>query len=208
VLYFLAENLAQREAEFAGRLASAGVAKAKEEVAASIRRAFWYAAQADKYDGAVHHTKTAHVTLAMPEAYGVMGVACPTDAPLLGFLSLVLPAIAMGNTVVAIPSQNMPLAATDLYQVLETSDVPGGVVNIVTGDREELTKTLAEHDDVAAMWYCGSAEGAKAVEAMSAGNLKVTWAVAGRDWLGPDGQGREFLRRATQVKNIWVPYGE
>jgi aldehyde dehydrogenase (NAD+) len=208
VLYFLAENLAQREAEFAARLTSAGVARAREEVAASIRRAFWYAAQADKYDGAVHHTKTAHVTLAMPEAYGVMGIACPTDAPLLGCLSLVLPAIAMGNTVVAIPSQNMPLAATDLYQVLETSDVPGGVVNIVTGDREELTKTLAEHDDVAAMWYCGSAGGAKAVEAMSAGNLKVTWTVANRDWLGPDGQGREFLRRATQVKNIWVPYGE
>ncbi len=114
----------------------------------------------------------------------------------------------MGNTVVAVPSQNMPLAATDLYQVLETSDVPGGVVNIVTGAREELVKTLAEHDDVAAMWYCGSAEGAKAAEGMSAGNLKVTWCPPNRDWLGAEGQGREFLRRATQVKNIWVPYGE
>jgi aldehyde dehydrogenase (NAD+) len=86
--------------------------------------------------------------------------------------------------------------------------VPGGVVNIVTGAREELTRTLAEHDDVAAMWYCGSAEGAKAVEGMSAGNLKVTWTLPNRDWLSGDGQGREFLRRATQVKNIWVPYGE
>ena len=137
-----------------------------------------------------------------------MGIACPTDAPLLGFVSLVLPAIAMGNSVVAIPSQNMPLAATDLYQVLETSDAPGGVVNIVTGARGELVKTLAEHDDVAAMWYCGSAEGRSAVEAMSAGNLKVTWCPPNRDWLGGEGQGREFLRRATQVKNIWVPYGE
>ncbi len=208
VLYYIAENLSQREGEFAVRLKEAGVARAAEEVTISIRRAFWYAAQADKYDGAVHSTKSSHVTLAMPEPYGVMGVACPTDAPLLGFLSLVLPAIAMGNTVVAVPSQNMPLAATDLYQVLETSDVPGGVVNIVTGAREELVKTLAEHDDVAAMWYCGSAEGAKAVEAMSAGNLKVTWCPPNRDWLGGEGQGREFLRRATQVKNIWVPYGE
>jgi aldehyde dehydrogenase (NAD+) len=156
----------------------------------------------------VHSTKSAHVTLAMPEPYGVMGIACPTDAPLLGFVSLVLPAIAMGNSVVAIPSQNMPLAATDLYQVLETSDLPGGVVNIVTGAREELVKTLAEHDDVAAVWYCGTPEGAKAVEGQSAGNLKVTWSVANRDWLGAGGQGREFLRRATQVKNIWVPYGE
>ena len=144
----------------------------------------------------------------MPEPYGVMGIACPTDAPLLGFLSLVLPAIAMGNRVVAIPSQNLPLAATDLYQVFETSDLPGGVVNIVTGVRDELAKTLAGHDDVAAMWYCGAPEGAKMVEAESAGNLKVTWTLPNRDWFGPDGQGRGFLTRATQIKNIWVPYGE
>ncbi|MBY0395237.1 MAG: aldehyde dehydrogenase family protein, partial [Thermoleophilia bacterium] len=208
VLYYLAENLSQREAEFAARLREAGVPKAGEEVAASIRRAFWYAAQADKFDGAVHATKTAHVTLAMPEPYGVVGIACPTDAPLLGFLSLVLPAIAMGNRVIAVPSQNMPLAATDLYQVLETSDVPGGVVNIVTGAREELVKTLADHDDVAALWYCGTRDGAAAAEAASAGNLKVTWTLPNRDWLSRDGQGAEFLRRATQVKNIWVPYGE
>jgi aldehyde dehydrogenase (NAD+) len=208
VLYYLAENLSQREAEFAARLKDAGVPRAGEEVATAIRRAFWYAAQADKFDGAVHATKTAHVTLAMNEPFGVMGIACPNDAPLLGFLSLVLPAIAMGNTVVAVPSQAMPLAATDLYQVLETSDLPGGVVNIVTGAREELLKTLADHDDVAALWYCGTAEGAKAAEAASAGNLKVTWCPANRDWLGGGGQGRDFLAHAVQVKNIWVPYGE
>ncbi|GAB4384451.1 aldehyde dehydrogenase family protein [Albidovulum sp.] len=208
VLYYLAENLSARAAEFAERLRAAGSRKPAEEVATAIRRAFWYAAQADKFDGAVHSTKSAHVTLAMPEPFGVMGIACPDDAPLLGFVSLVLPAIAMGNRVVAIPSQSMPLAATDLYQVLDTSDLPGGVVNIVTGIRDELARTLAAHDDVAAMWYCGSAEGARMVEAESAGNLKVTWTPANRDWLGPEGQGREFLLRATQVKNIWVPYGE
>ncbi len=208
VLYYLAENLAAREAEFAARLKAAGSPKPDEEVATAIRRAFWYAAQADKFDGAVHSTKTAMVTLAMPEPYGVMGIACPTDAPLLGFLSLVLPAIAMGNRVVAIPSQNMPLAATDLYQVFDTSDLPGGVVNIITGARDELAKTLAGHDDVAAMWYCGPAEGARMVETESAGNLKATCILPNRDWLGPEGQGRSFLTRATQVKNIWVPYGE
>ncbi|MCB2135085.1 MAG: aldehyde dehydrogenase family protein, partial [Rhodobacteraceae bacterium] len=208
VLYYLAENLSAREAEFAARLKSAGIAKAAEEVATAIRRAFYYAAQADKFDGAVHSTKSAHVTLAMPEPFGVMGVACPNDAPLLGFLSLVLPAIAMGNRVVAIPAETMPLAATDLYQVFDTSDLPGGVVNIVTGGRDELAKTLAQHDDVAAMWYCGSASGTSMVEAESAGNLKVTWTMANCDWHGADGQGREFLLRATQVKNIWVPYGE
>jgi len=208
VLYYLAENLAAREAEFAARLKAAGSPKPEEEVATAIRRAFWYAAQADKFDGAVHSTKTAMVTLAMPEPYGVMGIACPTDAPLLGFLSLVLPAIAMGNRVVAIPSQNMPLAATDLYQVFDTSDLPGGVVNIITGARDELAQTLAGHDDVAAMWYCGPAEGARMVETESAGNLKATCILPNRDWLGPEGQGRSFLTRATQVKNIWVPYGE
>jgi len=208
VLYYIGENLSARAREFTERLTSAGVPKPDAEVEAAIRRAFYYAAQADKFDGAVHATKSAHVTLAMPEPYGVMGIACPTDAPLLGFLSLVLPAIAMGNRVVALPSQNMPLAATDLYQVFDTSDLPAGVVNIVTGARDELAKTLAGHDDVAALWYCGSAEGARMAQTESAGNLKVTWIVQNRDWTGPDGQGRPFLTRATQVKNIWVPYGE
>ena len=210
VLYYIGENLSARAAEFAARLRQAGAsaAAAAAEVEGAVRRCFYYAAQADKFDGAVHATKLAHVTLAMPEPFGVMGIACPNGAPLLGFLSLVLPAIAMGNRVVALPSQNQPLAVTDLYQVFDTSDLPGGVVNIVTGVRDELARVLADHDDVAAVWYAGSVAGAAMVEKASAGNLKVTWAVASRDWAGADGQGREFLRRATQVKNIWVPYGE
>ncbi|MEO0989841.1 MAG: aldehyde dehydrogenase family protein [Pseudomonadota bacterium] len=212
VLYYLAENLAAREAEFADRLRSFGIRKpqAEAEVAAAIQRAFYYAAWSDKFDGMVHQTKSNHVTLAMNEPLGVIGIACPTAAPLAGFLSLVLPAIAMGNAVVAVPSQSMPLAATDLYQVLETSDVPAGVVNIVTGPRDELAKVLAEHDDVAAMWYFGTAEGAEMVETASAGNLKQTWVEDGaaRDWTSSAGASDMFLRRATQVKNIWVPYGE
>ncbi|MGL4310360.1 MAG: aldehyde dehydrogenase family protein [Paracoccaceae bacterium] len=210
VLYYVGENLSARAAEFAARLTDMGARKsdALNEVDLSIRRCFYYAAQADKFDGAVHSTKSAHVTLAMPEPWGVMGVACPNTAPLLGFVSLVLPAIAMGNRVVVVPAQNMPLAATDLYQVFDTSDLPGGVVNIVTGPREDLVKTLADHDDVAALWYAGSAEGTQGMEAASAGNLKATWAVPSRDWASTAGQGRDFLLRATQVKNIWVPYGE
>ncbi len=212
VLYYLGENLSARAAEFAERLASFGSEgkDAQTEVETAIRRCFWYAAQADKFDGAVHQTKSAHVTLAMPEPLGVMGVVCPTVRPLLGFVSLVLPAIAMGNSVVAVPSQAHPLAATDFYQVLETSDVPGGVVNIVTGPRDDLAKTLAQHDGVAGMWYVGGGEGAAMVERESAGNLKQTWVEAdgARDWTGREGYGRGFLHRATQVKNIWVPYGE
>ena len=212
VLYYLAENLSARAPEFAARLASFGASskQAEAEVETAIRRCFWYAAQADKFDGAVHQTKSAHVTLAMPEPLGVMGLICPTCAPLLGFISLVLPAIAMGNSVVAVPSQTHPLAATDLYQVLETSDIPAGVVNIVPGPRDELAKTLAQHDGVAGIWYVGGATGAAMVEAESAGNLKQTWTEAdgARDWSGSTGHGRGFLHRATQVKNVWVPYGE
>jgi aldehyde dehydrogenase (NAD+) len=168
---------------------------------------FFYAGFADKYDGAVHATQKRFVTLAMNEPWGVIGLVCPDEAPLLAFISLVAPAIAMGNTVVVAPSAAHPLAATDFYSVLDTSDVPAGVVNIVTGEADALAKTLAEHDGVDAIWHAGSTEGAKAVEAASAGNLKATWTLgAGVDWRGA--QGREFLRRATQVKNIWTPYGE
>ncbi len=214
VLYFVGENLDARREEFADLLvASTGVAAkaAAAEFEASLRRVFWYAAQADKYDGAVHATKSRHVTLAMNEAFGAMGVICPDEMPLLSFVSLVMPAVAMGNCVVAVPSQRHPLIATNLYQVFDTSDVPDGVINIVTGERETLAKTLAEHDDIAAVWYVGSKEGSTAVIAGSCGNLKSTWVNYGRqrDWLDlQQGQGREYLRRACQVKNIWVPYGE
>ncbi len=213
VLYYIAENLSARAAEFASRLKSLGQTQkqADIEVEASLRRIFWYAAQADKYDGRVHATKSRHVTLAMNEPYGTMGILCPDEMPLLGFVSLVMPAIAMGNRVIAVPAPRQPLAATDFYQVFDTSDLPGGVVNIVTGERDELAKTLAEHDDVSALWYFGSASGSALVEKASAGNLKPTWVSNGkrRNWLDrQQGQGQEYVRRAIQVKNIWIPYGE
>ena len=213
VLYYLAENLAARTGEFARRVASltGDEGGAADEVEATIRRLYTYAAWADKWDGDVHHTPVRMVTIAMREPIGVVGVACPDEAPLLGFVSLVAPAIAMGNTVVAVPSERWPLAATDFYQVLDTSDVPGGVVNIVTGKRDELAQTLAAHDDVDSMWYFGGAEGSEMVERLSAGTMKRTWVGYGRrrDWLDPEqGEGAEFLREATHVKNIWVPYGE
>src|ERR1019366_3899289 len=118
------------------------------EVDASISRLFTYAAWADKWDGAVHSVPIRGVALAMNESIGAIGVACPEEFPLLGFISLVAPAIAAGNTVVVIPSEAHPLAAIDFYSVLETSDVPAGVINIVTGAKEALSKVLAEHDDV------------------------------------------------------------
>ena len=210
ILYYVAENLAARADEFAARLRALTGRDGATEVHATIERLFTYAAWADKWDGQVHQTPIRGVTLAMNEPIGVMGIVSGLDAPLLGFVSLVAPAIATGNTVVAVPSEAHPLVVTDLYQVLETSDVPAGVVNIVTGRRDELAKVLADHDDVDAIWYTGSADGVELCELASAGNMKQTWCESvARDWYAKaQAEGREFLRRATQVKNIWIPYGE
>ena len=209
VLYYIAENLAVRAGELASRIASMTGGDGAREVEASLARLFTYAAWADKYDGAVHDPSIRGVALAMHEPMGVIGIAAPEEAPLLGFISLVAPAIAMGNTVVAIPSERASLAATDLYSVLETSDVPDGVVNIVTGPKDVLAMTLAEHDDVNALWYCGSADGAAAVERASASNMKRTMIESrALDWFHARAEGPVFLREATQVKNIWIPYGE
>ena len=212
VLFYVAENLSARAREFEGRLSrmtGASADDAAREVETSIRRTFFYAAWADKYDGRVHSTRSRHVTLALNEPFGVMGLVCPDEMPLLALMSLLMPILAMGNRAVVVPSQVHPLSATDLYQVLDTSDVPAGVVSIVTGERDGLAKTLAEHDDVAALWYAGPSEGVAAVEKASAGNLKPTWTLGTRDWHDArSAQGREYLRRATQVKNVWVPYGE
>ena len=213
VLYYIAENLAARSEELSGRLALShnDQASASREVELTIERLYTYAAWADKYDGRVHHTPYRNVTLAMPEPIGVLGVICPDIWPLLGFVSTVFPAVAMGNTVVAVPSPTAPLAAIDLYQIFDTSDVPGGVVNIVTGSSEELARVLAAHDDVDGIWYFGDAEVSAEVERLSTGNMKRTWVDLGkaRDWSeAQQASGEEFLEQATQVKNIWIPYGE
>src|SRR5256714_8869183 len=188
ILFYMAENLAVREEEFARRIVQQtgrSSADAANEVETTISRLFSYAAWADKYEGVVHRPPLRGVVLAMHEPIGVIGMACPDEYPLLGFISLVAPAIAMGNTVVVIPSQESPLSATDCYQVFETSDLPAGVVNIVTGQRDALSAVLTEHDDIDAMWYYGSAEGSKNVELASAGNMKRTWVNYGhaRNWL-------------------------
>jgi len=181
VLFYVAENLSQRREEMAGRLSAVvGKKQAQAEVSLGIERIFSYAAWADKYDGAVHNPPFRNVALAMKEPIGTVGVVCPAGVPLLGFLSLVMPAISAGNTVVAIPSEKYPLIAGDLYQVFETSDLPDGVVNIVTGRAAELMKTLAEHDDVDSIWCFTDEAGAAAVKTLSVGNLKQVFTNEGR----------------------------
>ena len=211
IIYYIAENLSARADEFANRLNQmSGKNGGRSEVEASISRLFTYGAWADKYDGLVHGVPIRGVALAMKEPVGVIGAICPDEAPLLGLISTMAPAIAMGNTCVLIASQVAPLAATDFYQVLETSDVPAGVVNILTGEHAAMAKTMAGHMDMDALWSFSSTDLSQQIEHASASNLKRTWVNNGRsrDWFSTAGEGREFLAHATEIKNIWVPYGE
>ncbi len=212
VLYYCAENLSLRRSDIIQRLAKVvGEEQATKEVDLGVERIFSYAAWADKFDGAVHNPPFRNIAIAMNEPLGTVGVICPSDAPLLGFLSLVMPLLAVGNTVIAVPSEKYPLIAADLYQLFDTSDLPSGVVNIVTGHISQLLKTLAEHDDIDAIWCYGDDATVANAKAMSIGNLKQVWTNEGRliDWFNIKlGEGRWFLEHSTQVKNIWVPYGE
>jgi aldehyde dehydrogenase (NAD+) len=212
VLYYCAENLSQRRDEIIRRLtAVVGEKQAAAEIDLGVERIFSYAAWADKFDGAVHNPPFRNIAIAMNEPIGTVGVICPREAPLLGFLSLAMPLLAVGNTVIAIPSEAYPLITAELYQLFDTSDLPGGAINIVTGYTSQLLKVLAEHDDVDAIWCFGDEASAAAAKALSTGNLKQVWTNEGReiDWFDSTlAEGRWFLEHATQVKNIWVPYGE
>lgn len=209
VMYYLAENLSAREVEFAAAIdRQTGGSSGADEVQRSIERLFSYAAWADKFGGGIQSTPFRGVTLASNEPIGVVGVVCPDELPLLGLISLVAPVLSMGSRVVVVPSWKYPLSATDLYQVLETSDVPAGAVNIVTGDGASLGSVLALHEDVDALWYFRE-EKRDAIERDAAGNMKrlfIPYSDADF-WSREHGEGQEFLREAVQVKNIWIPNG-
>ncbi|XP_072282801.1 aldehyde dehydrogenase family 16 member A1 [Pyxicephalus adspersus] len=214
IVYYMAENLELRRDEVAQRLSTLtgqSREKSQEEVDLSIQRLFYWGAYCDKYGGNVQETLLYGATVMIREPVGVIGIACPDESPLLSFVSLFAPAIVRGNAVVVIPSEKFPLPALDFYQVFDTSDLPGGVVNILTGGRDHLAKYLVEHQDVQAMWYFGSEQGSKFVEWSSAENCKRTWVNYGviREWEDTQqGSGEEFLYHATQCKNIWIPMGE
>ncbi|MFY0623008.1 MAG: aldehyde dehydrogenase family protein [Pelagimonas sp.] len=210
VLYYIGENLMARADEFAATIdRMTGGKTGKAEVEAAVSRLFTYAAWADKFDGQVKSVPLRGVAMGLREACGVIGGFCPDDQPLLGLISVMAPAIAMGNRVVLVASEAFPLAATDFYQILETSDVPGGVVNILTGSHAELAPTVAQHMDVDAVWSFSGADISGVIDEGASGNLKRAWVNNGlaRDWLGDAGEGREFLEAATEVKTVWVPYG-
>jgi len=150
------------------------------------------------------------LALALHEPVGVLAAFCADDCPLLGLISVMAPAIAMGNRCVLVASEPFPLIATDFYQILETSDLPAGVVNVLTGQHNDLVGPIAGHLNLDAVWSFSSSDLSAKIEAASAGNLKRTW-VNNRqacDWFDPTNEGRHFLAAATEVKTIWVPYGE
>ncbi len=203
VLYVLAENLAAQHARLIALLSAVQPrAAAQAELQAAIECLFTAAAWADKFDGAVHQPPLRGLTLALHEPLGVIGVIAPDAPPLLGLLQLVAPALALGNRVVAVPSATLPLVAAELYALLDTSDLPGGVLNLITGAPDELADTLAAHADVEAFWWpSATPTQAARVQRLSAGNLK-------RTWVGEAvGEPRAVLEQATQVKNVWVAYG-
>ena len=213
ILYYLAENLATRREEFAHELhrATGGDAgAARVEVDAAVQSLFTFAAWADKYDGSVHSTPFRNVTFAMNEPVGTIGIRCGDRAPLAGVIGPVGAALSQGNVAVVVVPERSPIPALDLVQVMETSDVPPGTVNLLSGIHDEVVPTLASHDDVDQLWDFVADDLSGDSERLSAGNLKRVWvdreAVA--DWREPTGRATDLLlRKATRVKNIWVPYG-
>ena len=214
IIYFIAENLSVRELEWVERLKNlCGISKkqAKAEFDESISRLFSYAAWADKYDGAVHSAPYRGVTMALPEPVGILAQIAPENSPLISTISLIAPAIAMGNCIVFVPSQKFASVALELVQTFETSDVPAGVINIVSGIKQDLAEQLAGHAEADAMWCWAESDLVSSVESISARDLKRLWVNddEDRDWLNPmQGEGLEFLRNATEIKNIWTPYGD
>ena len=216
VLYRVAEVMEGRRAQFAEEVrVGEGISpiRADSLVSQAIDRWVWYAGWTDKIAqvaGNPNPVAGPFFNLSVPEPCGVVAILAPQESSLLGLVSVIAPAIATGNTAVVVSSKDRPLPAVTLSECLATSDVPGGVVNIITGERDPLAAVMAKHDDIACHWYFGSREGSASVERESAGNLKATWVNNGlaRDWFSPQqGQGREFLFHAVRIKTIWTPFG-
>ncbi|UWQ19042.1 aldehyde dehydrogenase family protein [Jannaschia sp. M317] len=204
ILYYLAENLAARAVEFDARLTAQGT---KDSTETAARHLFRWAAWADKHDGRTLGVPMGGLALALNRPVGVIGAFAAEETPLTALAQVLGAALATGNRLVLIAPEASPLTATDLYQVLDTSDVPGGVVNILTGDHAELAGQMAGHKGVDAVWSFSSADISATIEREAAEDLKRTWVNhgRGRDWLTNDAA--PFLAAATEVQTIWVPFG-
>ncbi len=211
ILYYIAENLSARAEEFANRVNKlTGGKTGSQEVTASIDRLFTFAAWADKFDGAVRNVPIRGLALKLNEPVGKIGAFCPDDFPLLGIVTIMAAGLAMGNRMILISSEPYPLVATDLYQILDTSDVPKGTVSILTGSHKDLSDTMARHMDLDAIWSFSSSDISKIIQDGSATNLKRTWVNYGfkTDWSGAPKEVNRFLEASTEIKTVWIPFGE
>jgi acyl-CoA reductase-like NAD-dependent aldehyde dehydrogenase len=213
ILYRIAEMLEGRRDQFIAELALQGATHraARKEVDQSIDRLIYYAGWADKFQqvfSAVNPVSSSHFNFSVLEPTGVVSILAPDDSGLLGLVSNVAPVIAGGNTCVVLASETMPLCAVSFAEVLHASDVPGGVVNILTGLRAELTEHFASHMDVNAIVWCdGGKKTAGEVQRLAAENVKRVVRRTRVDWSKDDAQDPYLIRDTQEVKTTWHPIG-
>jgi len=213
ILYRIAEMLEGRRDQFIGELKLQGATQraAEQEVDLSIDRLIYFAGWADKYQqvfSAVNPVSSAHFNFSVLEPTGVVSILAPDDSSLLGLVSNIAPAIAGGNSCVVLASESKPLCAVSFAEVLHASDVPGGVVNILTGFRAELVEQFASHMDVNAIVYCdGGRKVATSVQELAAENVKRVVQRTRVDWTRDDAQHPYLIRDTQEVKTTWHPIG-
>jgi len=213
ILYRIAEMLEGRSEQFIGELVAMDVSKrrARKEVEASIDRLIYYAGWSDKYQqvfGAVNPVSSSHFNFSVPEPTGVVSLLAPDVSGLLGLVSNIAPVIVGGNTVVVLASESLPLCAVSFAEVLHASDVPAGVVNILTGHRDELRGHFASHMDVNAIIFCdGDAGVAKDIQERAADNIKRVVSRVGTDWSREQAQTPYLIQETQEIKTTWHPIG-
>jgi acyl-CoA reductase-like NAD-dependent aldehyde dehydrogenase len=213
ILYRIAEMLEGRRDQFIGELRLQGAPQraAEKEVDLAIDRLIYFAGWADKYQqvfSAVNPVSSAHFNFSVLEPTGVVSILAPDDTSLLGLVSNVAPAIAGGNTCIVLASESKPLCAVSFAEVLHASDVPGGVVNTLTGFRSELVEQFASHMDVNAIVYCdGGKKVATSVQQLAAENVKRVVKRTRVDWTRDDAQDPYLIRDTQEVKTTWHPIG-
>jgi len=215
ILFYLAENLQQRKDTFIDLLTvltNATSLEAQKEFESSCERLFYYASMADKFEGQIHNPPMRGLTLAMKEPLGVIASILNNNLPLLNLITVVGSIFSTGNSNIVVPGQKTSLIATELYQVFDTSDVPDGYINILTSKENALTSTLSLHENIDGIWYFGKDKSAKSdLIRNTVSNLKRFWCPEEQDidWFSKNESFlNEFLYQSTQIKNIWIPYGE
>lgn len=214
ILYRIAEMLESRKAQFIAELVSQGCSEgsANAEVNHSIDRLVYYAGWSDKYQqvfSSVNPVESSHFNFSVPEPTGVVAILSPENFGLIGLVSTIAPAIVGGNTVIILASTALPLTAITFAEVLNSSDVPGGVVNILTGERSELLSHFANHMDVNAVVYCGDDAGEiKKIQELASLNVKRPLIYSKDDWMKDDSQNPYRIMDLQEIKTTWHPIGQ